>query len=311
MSKLILKISTFLLILAIAGYIIIRLGNIIAAKEFGPNTEHQIRKSFSYASQTEATCWFLGNSRIYRGIDPEVINDANCFNFAHDNDSYNQIYYKLKYLEAQNRTIDTLILGIDYFQFGLFADTRNYVYDSLLGRDYSRDYSAYNIIELFNNLKRRLINNQSAFHSGIISYCMNGFIHPSNLPSLSDYGQYRYNAEAKLDDFVSRDAIVLDIQKNYFEKILDYCRNEDIDLYVLMPPIRDNELSNYTNEEMSSIRDMVNNMLTTYGFNDHYIDYSNHPVFKDYTKYTDITHLKPEAAKEFTTLFWKDFKHSI
>ena len=67
------------------------------------------------------------------------------------------MYYKLQYLLDNGCKVDTLVIGTDYFQFSVFSDSRNYVYDGLLGNDYLRDYNHFFLNEEFNNFKRALI----------------------------------------------------------------------------------------------------------------------------------------------------------
>ena len=62
------------------------------------NTAEQIKMSFENSIADNYNCYFLGNSRIYRNINPEMMTTVKAYNFGHDNDSYNQMYYKLLYL---------------------------------------------------------------------------------------------------------------------------------------------------------------------------------------------------------------------
>ena len=156
MRKYILKVSLLGLIAIAIVVLIFHYSDRLAESFYGPNTRSQIEMSFDNALKSKATCWFLGNSRIYR-LNPDVIENGHWYNFAHDNDSYNQMYYKLQYLLNNGCEVDTLVIGTDYFQFSVFSDTRNYVYDGLLGEDYVRDYNDWLIKEKINNLKRILI----------------------------------------------------------------------------------------------------------------------------------------------------------
>ena len=78
---------------------------------------------------------FMGNSRIYRGLNPDSFTTKS-YNFAHDNDSYNQIYYKLLFLTAQNKKIQIVLLGVDYFEYSVFSDSRNYEYSKIFNKSY-------------------------------------------------------------------------------------------------------------------------------------------------------------------------------
>lgn len=262
--------------------------------------------SFKNALDSKASCWFLGNSRIYR-INPDMIENGHWYNFAHDNDSYNQMYYKLQYLLNTGCKVDTLVIGTDYFQFAVFSDTRNYVYDDLLGRDYVKDYNHFFLKERLNNFKRSLITKQTAFGRTVleISKRLGGEKRIDDIPYLRKNGSYYNNeGEAKENDFTKRDTTRKHIQIQYFERLLSLCHSNNIEAYVLMMPVRDNELNNYDVSFIGEFNDFINANLTRYGYTGRFIDLSNHPDFKDYRKYTDITHLKTESANEFTRLYY-------
>ena len=97
------------------------LGAYVAEIAYGLNTRKQILISFSNADSRQYNKMFLGNSRVYRGINPDKIDD-HTYNFAHDNDTYNQCYYKLQHVLANGKKIDTLFLGADYFQFSIKSE---------------------------------------------------------------------------------------------------------------------------------------------------------------------------------------------
>jgi len=120
----------------------------IISQIHGPSTEQQIRSSFkNVITEEKYDLIILGNSRTYRGLNPEFF-DFNTFNFSHDNDNYNQIFYKLKFLLQENIQFDYLILGTDYFQFNYKSGTRNYIYGDLLSNEYLEDYEEDNKIIL-------------------------------------------------------------------------------------------------------------------------------------------------------------------
>ena len=70
----------------------------------GPSTKQQISTSFRNALKQDYDILILGNSRTYRGINPDLL-AMKCYNFSHDNDSYNQSYYKLLYLIKHHKKI--------------------------------------------------------------------------------------------------------------------------------------------------------------------------------------------------------------
>jgi hypothetical protein len=307
MKRFVLKVAFLGIIVTVLLLSVFTVGERLATKVFGPNTKTQIEESFQNALTSCATNWILGNSRVYRGLNPDKMSKS-WYNFAHDNDSYNQMYYKLQFLLNNNR-IDTLIIGTDYFQFSVFSDTRNYVYDGLLGKEYIKDYNTWRLKEFYCNYKRLLITKQSSFHSALLN--VNSWLGggKKNLPYLRANGQYINDlGNAKEDDYVARDSILLDIQKKYFKELLITCKNQNIDLYVLMMPVRDNELSCYNESFTNTFKDYIKSSLKDAGYENHYIDMSNITEFKDYKMYTDITHFNSESADRYTKCFYKELE---
>lgn len=264
--------------------------------------------SFDNALNSNATCWFLGNSRMYR-LNPDVIENGHWYNFAHDNDSYNQMYYKLQYLLDNGCNVDTLVIGTDYFQFSVFSDTRNYVYDDLLGEDYVKDYNSWTIKEKLNNLKRILITKQTSLGRTMMAVIRNRGFKGNNtvVHILRKNGSYIDDeGKAKADDKANRNTEMLDIQRLYFERIIQICQAQRIELYVLMMPVRDNELQCYQEEFTTDFNKYITSSLSKYGYSGKYLDMSNNSDFKDYKLYTDITHLNSVAADSFTKFFYQE-----
>lgn len=289
-------------------FIVFTVGDRLATKIFGPNTKTQIEKSFQNALSSNANNWILGNSRVYRGLNPDKMSKS-WYNFAHDNDSYNQMYYKLKFLLNNNCSIDTLIIGTDFFQFAVFSDTRNYVYDGLLGKEYIKDYNSWRLKEVYDNFKRFLITKQSSFHSALLKVNSLLVEDKKNLPYLRANGQYiNDQGNAKEEDRTERDSTMLDIQKRYFEKILIICKNKDIDLFVLMMPVRDNELSCYSESFTNTFKNYIERFMKDAGYDNRFIDMSDNTDFKDFKMYTDITHFNSESADRYTKCFYEKLK---
>lgn len=305
MIKFVSKAVLLGIIVTILLFSVFTISDKLATKIWGPNTKTQIKDSFHNALTSCATNWILGNSRVYRGLNPDKMSKS-WYNFAHDNDSYNQMYYKMEFLLNNNCNIDTLIIGTDYFQFGVFSDTRNYVYDGLLGNEYIKDYNSWRLKEMYGNFKRFLITKQNSFNSALL-YVNSWLVgDKKKLPYLKTNGQYiNDQGNAKINDCTDRDSTMLDIQKRYFEKILVICRNQNIDLYVLMMPVRDNELACYNESYTNTFKDYIERLLKDAGYEHHFIDMSNNTEFKDYKMYTDITHFNSESADRYTKYFYK------
>lgn len=61
----------------------------------GISTSEQITRTFSSAEKTNYQMLIVGSSLLYRGINPDSITCIKSYNASHDNDSYNQFYYKI------------------------------------------------------------------------------------------------------------------------------------------------------------------------------------------------------------------------
>lgn len=251
----------------------------------GPSVENQLDKSFKNAELRDYNLVVLGNSRLYCGINPDEFSKPT-FNFSHNNDSYNQLYYKLLWLEKKNKNIDYLILGVDYFQFGIFSDTRNYVYNDYLGKEYSDDYPKKNYyISYYKDLMRKekilaLFKSQEGKHA------------------LKDNGQYVRYGIPKNEEFLKRDYSANPLQKKYFEKILDYCNEKRIKVFLVMPPLREAELNNYSSNEVTDFNAYLNKYVDNE--NVWYFNFSNDKSYK-WNDFIDFTHLNQKAAERFSS----------
>lgn len=274
------------------------LATIAGIKYNGLTTEQQIRQSFKNAIKEDYNCYLLGNSRIYRDINPDKLTGVKAYNFGHDNDSYNQMYYKLEYLLAHDKKIETLIIGTDYFQFSFLADTRNYIYCKLFPSEYSQDFEN-NYTEGFVSSLVTQWSAKKMLWKDCIKYVMDITPPPNTIRYQKNNGQCIVFGTATPDDTVERDSSVLEIQYEYFEKIVDVCTKNDIELYVIMPPTRDAELENYTEEELKAFDIMINNTLGE-RYQQNYYNCSRLNGLTDYNNFIDITHLNSDAADRFS-----------
>ena len=275
----------FIPILIYIIFALVFLPNLLTASN-GPDTEKQIRVSFKNVLKKEYETLILGNSRLYRATNPDFFSKKT-YNFSHDNDTYNQLYYKLIYLKKNGKKFKNLILGVDYFQFGFISDTRNYIYGDLLGKGYLSDYktSYYTYY-----LKNKLDNINPKRLKLLFNAKKNALIR--------DNGQFILPGKAKESDKIIRESIRLDIQINYFEKIIQYCNHNNIRVFIVMLPVRGNELKSYKKKYLSEF-DLF---LNKYKSKKPSITILQYTYDKSYTinDYTDITHLNENAANRFS-----------
>jgi hypothetical protein len=273
----------------ILGYLVISLCLLpeLIEKTSGPSTERQIKKSFQLAKNRSYDLLILGSSTNYRGINPDLMNIPS-YNFSHDNDSYNQMYYKLKYLEDNHIKIKYLILGIEYFQFSYISDTRNYVYSELLGDLYNKDYEN-NFIDLFLK-KTNLLEFQR------LKYMENIFKDRQTFVFLKDNGQYILPGRATENDRYFYEIKRLQIQEKYFKAIIDDCSKNNIWVFLVMPPVRKNALDNYQPNQIKEFDKFIHSHTKN---NVVYLNYANQDGWKT-EDYTDITHFNEKAADKYS-----------
>lgn len=289
---------TLCVTLLLAAYCL--LAPVASRKYNGISTADQIKASFAHAVSDDYTCYFLGNSRIYRGINPDMFPSVKSYNFAHDNDCYNQMYYKLLYLLQHKKKIDTLILGTDYNQFSYLSDTRNYVYSSFFPAEYLNDFEETSIFQ------HRLDHFAALWETKRIAFpsCIKFLLcrpAPRIINYQKDNGQYIVDGLANGKETIDRNYAILDVQYDYFMKIIDLCQKESIDLFIIMPPLWEAELATHTDAERDTFNEMIEQALEQTPYRDHYINYSLENGLLPYTDFIDVTHLTPSAADVFST----------
>lgn len=257
----------------------------ILERFYGPNIDKQLSISFENAQNRNYEMVILGNSRLYCGADPDEF-DIPTFNFAHNNDSYNQMFYKLKWLWSVDKKIKYMVLGIDYFQFGIFSETRNYAYGKFLPREYledypKRNYSFWHYIDLMRPEK-----------------IQNLLLRPVYKHDIKSNGQFIRVGEADSTDFIKRNVNKLPVQLKYFKMILEFCKMNNVHVFICMPPLRDVERQQYSKAQI----DEFNAFLTPFLNNNvRFLDFSTDSSFtmKDFI---DISHLSQNGAVKFSQL---------
>ncbi len=252
----------------------------------GINIEQQLEKSFSYAKTRKYDMVVMGNSRMFCGVNPDKISIP-AYNFSHNNDSYNQLYWKLEWLKEHGKKIDYLVLGVDYFQFGIFSDSRNYAYFKYLGEGYQADYPKKDYRLLYYKELLRPVKVRSLFKKEV-----------EDLHDVKPNGQYLRFGVPKEGAFIRREKKTVPLQFEYFKRILLECQANGIRVFLVMPPLREAEMRNYTPEEVANFERLMKGFLKK-GKVD-YFNFSCDPHFK-WNDFIDFTHLSQTAADRFST----------
>jgi hypothetical protein len=127
-------------------------------------------------------------------------------------------------------------------------------------------------------------------------------------PFLRSNGQYIKYGKAKENDTITREIKRLDFQVSYFNKIIDLCKSKKIKTFIVMLPIRQNELKSYTHSEINEFDSFISDYADSN--NVFYLNYSTVNNFST-SDFTDITHLNEPAANRFTNNLNKDLLNLI
>jgi hypothetical protein len=272
----------------------------------GPGTEKQIDSSFKWALTNDFDLLILGSSRFYRGINPDAF-QIPVFNFSHDNDAYNQMYYKLIFLKNHQKAFKYLVLPADYAPFSNISDTRNHLYKKYFDPEYFNDYipgKAINgkLIHDINNSFDRFIKIRFSMTFTKFLESIPAFIRkekPPYIPFMKSNGQYIKPGKSTPDIFVRRDYTSFELQENYFHKILEHCRKENIRVFIVMPPFLDKDLLLYPEENIPFYHEYFNELADS--LNTWFLDYTTNTLFSP-EDFTGLAHLNENAADRFSEL---------
>lgn len=285
-----------ILIIAIFSIVFIGLYNIVSARIlsmfYGPTTKQQIDKQFAdLTSQRDSIeCIYLGSSKFYHGINPNLVTPCG-YNFAHDNDSYNQIYYKLLYVYERCPKLRRVVACFDYVSFCVFSETRNYVYHRYFPDEYSLDYSN----NFYNNYIYPYLIGTKNLPKIVLSLMDNNRPQP---PFLTNKGQYITYEKAREDDYVKYCTSIYDIQISYFNKIVRFCNDHHLECVVVGMPNRDGEYWNYDKVFIAKMDDIISNAQEDYSFT--YLNYIRDKELLDINLFSDVSHFSKYGADVFS-----------
>lgn len=275
----------------------------------GISMNEQLDSSFSYVLSKPYHTMVMGNSRTYRGVNPDKI-DSSVYNFSFDNETFLEQYFKLKYLEYKHHLPEFLILGVDYFEFSFLSMAMQPTYSKYFGATYDSlmsslskaggiEYQTAETPSDWVNAKMSAIFGRGA--SQYIRYLGDRIAgKPLQAPYLKGNGQYIINPIPMAHDgeFMTRPSNIEPYQQLKFEQIMDFLRNKGIRVILLMPPCRKIELNCYSN----GFKQRLDDYFRKFERKDS-VWYLNMSELAGYSTddYMDDTHLKPQAADLFST----------
>ena len=272
-------------------------------QKYGPGTGEQIDQAFQRVQSSPAfDSLALGNSRIYRGLNPELW--GNSYNFAHDGDSWNQVYYKLLFLQQAGKLPRQLVLGLDYFSFSQLDSSRIEFYQKVFPPAFSQDFWQAPPPQRWGeslNLAGNAWMDRHFFQVFPLLFQPGETVQRT----LSASGQYRIQADPKRPYLrsaynpVRRDSRRLPVLVDYFRRTLALARQQHIPVTLVMPPCNLFERQAYTEPMRADFWEFVraekgDARVISFEADEHF----------NLRDYQDFTHLKVEAADRFSALLW-------
>lgn len=292
----------------------------IIRREFDTPEDERFAHSFDRAVRRSYSAVVLGNSRIYWSVNPDKL-AVSAYNFAFDNDSYNQFYWKLAYLDTRQVKYDTVIIGVDYFSFSNLWSHRNYAYAKYLGPEYLRDYQAeakasFDVTGVFRAVDNEEFNRvmTERFTRTLPMLVEYAFVSLTGRPKTWSRGFVRENGQRVFSGHTAAGDVVkpgmrqhtrLPIQEQYFERILALVKDRGLRAVLLMPPTRDIELKSYPPGALAEFDAWLDAKAKAYGVP--FLTYAGRPEFLA-EDFADFSHLTPKGADKFSVILDADLR---
>jgi hypothetical protein len=308
------RVALFAGPLALALGLYVHYSGQIIRREFDTPEDERFAHSFDRAVTRTYSAVILGNSRIYWSVNPDKLT-VPAYNFAFDNDSYNQFYYKLKYLDAHQVKYDALLIGVDYFSFSNLWSHRNYAYAKYLGPEYLRDYRSdatarFDVNALFRGIDNEEFNRimTERFTRTLPMLVEYAFVSLTGRPKSWSRGFVRENGQRVFSGHTAAGEVVkpgmrqhtrLPIQEKYFEAILALAKERKLKAVLVMPPTRDIELNSYPPGALTEFDAWLDAKAKAYGVP--FLTYAGRPEFVA-ADFADFSHLTPKGADKFSAI---------
>lgn len=285
-------------------------------KIMGQSSDQMMKESFSNAINRKYDLVILGSSRTHAAIDPDYLKIPS-YNFSFSGDSYNQCYYKLKFLKSNNKEFKYAIIGVEYFHFAWFLDERNNLYLPYFDKQYFLDYFPSPLkhpIAFKNYLNDYFNRYMSIYFTNTLMPFYEGTVKTIkeeqgiNDMYIKANGQYISNSIANPLDSIKYDYKTNPILVDYFEKSATFCKQNNIKLFWLMTPGLANTLSFYPKDVVERYNLLIKS--TTDNQNIYFLNYSNDSRFS-ISDFKDVSHLNIEGAKKFTKIVQSDINKLI
>jgi hypothetical protein len=270
---------------------------------FGPaqDLQLQLEQSVRQATERDYDVLVLGNSRMFRGIDPSVL-QLPTYNFAFDEDSF--LYYRAKarYLLRLGKVPRIALLGVDPFQLGRPNYDRHFIYQRLLQdpamdarmRDPRRGVPVvYHWVTKRLGFRRLYL---SAFYKWLARTVTGQPLPPATVNLRPDgfYEVHEITSGRREDDLSPAVEFLRDPElEGAFRDTVTELRAAGVQVFALRAPSREAETRHYSQRNLEDFHRFLREVQVPF------LDFSAEGDFQP-SDYSDLFHLVPEAAQRFT-----------
>lgn len=264
--------------------------------------DYKVRKSLSGTLDT----LIIGSSHALRSIKPTVLNEKlgiNSYNLSSPLMSMYGRYVLLK-KEIERNPVKTVYFEISYNALTIDKKTLGYEGDLYeLGR-------FDNVIERVNFFKKAFsIDEYKKVLSDIALRSTNSLFRNDNimqyetkgyLPLQSNNLKLSLEKKNEIKNTMSLDATIKDESLMYFEKIIDMCKENEINFVLLVTPISENSIIKYNN--FDSIFSQYIELAKKYNceYYDFNLDKKRNELYSEETSFYDNTHMSDNGAEIFS-----------
>lgn len=238
----------------------------------------------------------LGDSHTKYSFNDNII--RNSCNFSTDADSYFYSYLKLKELKKKNNQIDTLLLSFSQHNIDECIESRWLLNSSHLHSRLKYYYPLFDKKDIGFMLTQKPKDLFSNLFSQILNplyFILNGqSIYGGYAPLGHNILEQEINKQKENKTYQESKFISSTIEKQYLEKIKDYCAQNRIKLIFVNPPLH--KLINNKQENLYSF-------YKTYFSDVLFLDFSKLEMSDDC--YGDLVHLSPKGSNYFSKLIEK------
>lgn len=268
-----------------------------------------VESAVDLARRTPFDTVVLGNSRVWRGVDPTFLG-PDSFNFAFDDDVF--LYYgpKLRFLERNGHRLRRALLGVDVFQLGYWNYDRYPTYRRVLG-DPELERWAFDPLyapPLAWTTTDRLVSLRQTYRSALAaSLTERLFRRPRAEVALSEryvladngFRLVTYGARRTLDPVIMPPARIDARAVALLEDAVKELRAKEVDVVLFVPPASAAFRALYAADDRARFAAVIGDLVKRHHVR--FASWEDDPAFGE-DDFPDEVHLSREGAERFSRI---------